>query len=46
MVNHSALETEAELVDDECPNTDYGNVTVSNLYQRFMFTGAHTQTHT
>lgn len=25
MVNHTALEAESELVDDECPETDYGN---------------------
>lgn len=30
MVNHTALENEQELVDDECPDTDYGNSTVSN----------------
>lgn len=27
MVNHTALEATAELVDDECPDTDYGNQT-------------------
>lgn len=30
MVNHTALEVETELVDDECDN-DYGNATVSQV---------------
>lgn len=29
MVNHTALESVSEEIDDECPNTDYGNSTVS-----------------
>lgn len=29
MVNHTALDVVTELVDDECPDTNYGNVTVS-----------------
>lgn len=28
MVNHTAIHHEAELLDDECPETDYGNNTV------------------
>lgn len=31
LINHTALEIETELVDDECPETDYGNVTVSDI---------------
>lgn len=27
MVNHTAIHTDAEIFDDECPNTDYGNHT-------------------
>jgi MFS transporter, ACS family, solute carrier family 17 (sodium-dependent inorganic phosphate cotransporter), member 5 len=30
MVNHTALDAGNELFDDECPDTDYGNHTVSN----------------
>lgn len=37
MVNHTALEIETELVDDECPETDYGNVTVSLKFIYFMY---------
>ena len=29
MVNHTALEQHVEAFDDECPETDYGNSTVS-----------------
>jgi hypothetical protein len=32
MVNHTALEVSKELVDDECPDTDYGNHTVSHAF--------------
>jgi MFS transporter, ACS family, solute carrier family 17 (sodium-dependent inorganic phosphate cotransporter), member 5 len=28
MVNHTAIHHEAEIFDDECPETDYGNQTV------------------
>lgn len=28
MVNHTAIHHEAEIFDDECPETDYGNHTV------------------
>jgi MFS transporter, ACS family, solute carrier family 17 (sodium-dependent inorganic phosphate cotransporter), member 5 len=28
MVNHTAIHHEAEIFDDECPETDYGNTTV------------------
>lgn len=28
MVNHTAIHQEVKLVDDECPETDYGNITV------------------
>lgn len=27
MVNHTAIHTEIETFDDECPDTDYGNFT-------------------
>jgi MFS transporter, ACS family, solute carrier family 17 (sodium-dependent inorganic phosphate cotransporter), member 5 len=27
MVNHTAIHNEAEIFDDECPDTDYGNNT-------------------
>lgn len=27
MVNHTAITAEAEVFDDECPDTDYGNST-------------------
>lgn len=33
MVNHTALEIETELVDDECTN-DYGNETVGSIINR------------
>lgn len=29
MVNHTAIEKETELFDDECPDTDYGSSHVS-----------------
>lgn len=29
MVNHTAIEHATELFDDECPDSDYGNNTVS-----------------
>lgn len=29
MVNHTALGVEKELIDDECPDANYGNTTVS-----------------
>ncbi|XP_063696887.1 putative inorganic phosphate cotransporter isoform X2 [Culicoides brevitarsis] len=38
MVNHTALESEAELVDDECPNTDYGNTTEKQQDGEFVWT--------
>lgn len=28
MVNHTAIHQDAEVFDDECPDTDYGNTTV------------------
>ena len=28
MVNHTAIHQQVELVDDECPDTDYGNSTI------------------
>lgn len=28
MVNHTAIHQDAEVFDDECPDTDYGNSTV------------------
>lgn len=31
MVNHTAIEKETELFDDECPDTDYGSSHVSNI---------------
>lgn len=31
MVNHTAIGGESEVVDDECPNNDYGNSTVRIL---------------
>lgn len=30
-VNHTAIEHGAELLDDECPETDYGEESVSYL---------------
>lgn len=32
MVNHTAIEHETELFDDECPDTDYGSSNVSKLF--------------
>lgn len=32
MVNHTAIEHETELFDDECPDTDYGSSNVSRLF--------------
>ena len=38
MVNHTALHSEAMLVDDECPDTDYGNQTDTQQDGEFLWT--------
>lgn len=38
MVNHTALDVEAELVDDECPETDYGTGSNSHQDGEFLWT--------
>lgn len=37
MVNHTAIGGESEELDDECPNNDYGNSTVSIFWQTIAF---------
>lgn len=38
MVNHTAIHSDAEIFDDECPDTDYGNHTDTQQDGEFEWT--------